>query len=181
MGQNKPLFLLVKVLPRPSDPFSLTSVASLPSGEGLSIDKHANKCIPTPHPRSDRVAGPWETVEQAWLRRLLRGRVHLVPSPGLPPEPQPQPGLRASSALPFCTVQWCVSPQPLLSSGIWMFPVLCLFPGGTGLCLPVTPGALDPLVSVESPSLPSRPRPVACLKAGLLSHVLLGQHSLTLE
>lgn len=123
MGQNKPLFLLVRALPRPSDPFSLTSVASLPSGEGLSIDKHASKRIPTPHPRSNRVAGPWKTVEQAWLRRLLRGRVHLVPSPGLPPEPQPRlwpPRLFSTSILHRTMV--CVPAAPII---IWNLDVSC--------------------------------------------------------
>ena len=47
-------------------------------------------------------------------------------------------------------------------------------------CLPVAPGALDTLVSEESPSLPFRPRPVACLSGRtLVSYTLRSAFSHT--
>lgn len=98
-GQNKPLFLLARVLPDPSDPFSLTSVASLPSGEGLSIDQHASKQSPLPeittYPFGRCGGGTGRLLEQAWLRRLL-GTSPPCPGPGLPRAPAPA---RASTPL----------------------------------------------------------------------------------
>lgn len=133
------------------------------------------------YPFRRRVAGHWKTGGAGLVEETAQGTSPPCPSPGLPPEPQPwlgPPRLFSTSILHRTMV--CVPAAPII---VWNLDVSC-----SALLISWRDCAflwhLELLTHLCLWSLPLSPLARALWLvgvAGLLSHILLGQHSLTLE